>query len=189
MEKKYKSLLLSIITMKTFWLLLLISNIYSCFGQSTPKVVKLYDKKGNLITEYSIQKINNDTLFNGPYKSYYPNHKLKDSCYYDKGIIIGKEVFYDKKGRITFIHEYIGNSFPRRIKTKAYYFSGMSRYCEGNMLEIRPGKAVKDGIITYYYKNMKAFDSLVFKNDIRIYRARFNKKGILEYENKNPSTL
>ena len=148
------------------------------------KKVEIKDEKGNLKTEFSISIDNGDTIFHDTYIEYYPNGKKEFSCFYKKGIRIEKENFYDKKGRETFVHEYIGETFPRIIKTKAFYYSGACRYVEGEMIEKSPGVAIKEGIIKYYWKNMKVMDSVIFVNDRMTYRARFNKKGKFQFENR-----
>lgn len=144
----------------------------------------LSGKIAEYYTEYSVLTIDNKQLFDGPYKTYYSKRHLKDSCFYDRGIKIGKEIFYDKRGRITFINEYIGKSFPRTIISKAYYYSGACRYCEGSMLEEKPGEAYTDGIIKFYWKNMQTMDSVIYNKGKKVYRAGFNKKGELEVENR-----
>jgi antitoxin component YwqK of YwqJK toxin-antitoxin module len=109
---------------------------------------------------------------------------MKDSCFFKNGIKIGKEVFYDKKGRMTIIHEFKGETFPRLIKTKAYYYSGSCRYVEDEMIEKSQGSAVKEGVIKHYWKNMQIMDSAIFVNNKKVYRARFSKKGEFQFENK-----
>ena len=146
--------------------------------------IKLSGKIGEYYTEYSLLIIKNEKLLNGPYKRYYTKRQLKDSCFFDRGVKIGKEIFYDKRGRITFINEYIGKSFPRTIITKAFYYSGACRYCEGSMLEEKPGEAYTDGIIKYYWKNMQTMDSVIYEKGEKVYRASFNKKGELEFETR-----
>lgn len=146
--------------------------------------IELKDKFGNLTTVFYYSIFNGDTLNNGSYINYYPNGKIKDSCFFEKGIVIGLEKFYDKHGRITYIHEYVGETFPRVIKTKAFYYKGVCRYAEGNMLEIEQGNAVNHGFIKYYWKNMQVMDSVIYNYDKKIYRARFNKKGKLKLEIK-----
>jgi len=175
--------------MRIFWITLLLASIYECYGQSTSEEgmrIKLSGKIGEYYTEYSVLTIENEQFFDGPYKTYYSKRQLKDSCYFEKGIKIGKEIFYDKKGRITFIHEYVGKSFPRTIKTKAYYYSGACRYAEGNMIEEKPGKAYNDGINKFYWKNMQTMDSVIYLKGVKVYRAIFNKEGkIVSVENNH----
>jgi antitoxin component YwqK of YwqJK toxin-antitoxin module len=163
--------------------LFLFSNIDLVNAQESKKVQLKY-KNGNLKTEYSIVLINGDTLYYGIYVDYYLNGNKKNSCYYIKGVIIWKEIFYDKRGRTIFIHEYVGEKFPRKIKTKAYFYTGACRFVEGEMIEKAPGNAVRDGIVKYYWKNMQVMDSVIFENDREIYRARFSKKGKFQFENR-----
>jgi len=146
--------------------------------------VKLLDDKGKIVKEFSFIVCNSDTLYHGTYKEYSPNGKIYVSCEYEKGIRIGKEYIYDRKGRINFINEYIGTTFPRKILTKAFYYSGACRYVEGEMIEKMPGFAVTEGIIKYYRKNMEVMDSVIFVNDRKTYRARFNRKGEFQFENR-----
>ena len=148
------------------------------------KKVELRDENGCLKTEFSIAINNGDTLNHGAYIDYYPNGKIKDSCFFKQGIRTGTEIIYDKKGRKTFVNEYIGETFPRIIKTKAFYYSGVCRYAEGEMVERSPGNAVTEGVIKYYWKNMQVMDSVIFLNDKKTYRARFNKKGEFQFENR-----
>jgi len=171
--------------MRIFWIIILLGSIFDCYGQSNTEegmTIKLSGKIGEYYTEYSMLILNNEKVLNGPYKIYYNKRQIKDSCYFDRGVKIGKEIFYDKKGRITFIYEYVGKSFPRTIKTKAYYYSGASRYSEGSMLEEKPGQAVTDGIVKFYWKNMQIMDSVIFDKGKKVYRAGFNKKGELGFE-------
>jgi hypothetical protein len=171
--------------MRIIWITLLLASIYECYGQSASEEgmrIKLSGKIGEYYTEYSVLIIDNEQFFDGPYKIYYSKRQLKDSCYFEKGIKIGKEIFYDKRGRITFIHEYVGKSFPRTIKTKAYYYSGACRYAEGNMKEEKSGKAYNNGIDKFYWKNMQTMDSVIYDQGKMVYRAIFNKKGELVFE-------
>jgi antitoxin component YwqK of YwqJK toxin-antitoxin module len=148
------------------------------------KKVKLWDEDGNLKTEFSIAINSGDTLNHGVYIEYHPNGKIKDSCFFKQGIRIGTEIYYDKKGRKTFVNEYVGETFPRLVKTKAFYYSGVCRYTEGEMIEKSPGNAITEGIIKYYWKNMHVMDSVIFVNDKKTYRARFNRNGEFQFENK-----
>lgn len=173
--------------MKVPYLVLTLFFLFQFFdsvnAQKSSKAI-LRDQKGNVTTEFYYSIYDGDTLYNGPYLEYYSNGKLKDSCHFERGIRIGVESFYDKKGRATFIHEYIGTTFPREIRTKAFYYNGVCRYCEGSMIETSPGNAVTHGVIKYYWKNMQIMDSVIFLNDKKIYRARFNKKGVFQFETK-----
>ena len=146
--------------------------------------IELRDENGNLKTKFSIAINSGDTVYHGSYMDYYPNGKIKDSCFFKGGIRIGTEIFYDKKGRKTFVNEYVGETFPRLIKTKAFYYSGTCRYVEGEMIEETPGNAVTEGVIKYYWKNMQIMDSVIFENNKKTYRARFNKKGEFQFDNK-----
>jgi len=163
----------------TFLFFLLSFNLKS---QEIEKVTIL-DNKGKIVKDFSILVFDGDTLYHSKYKEYYPNRKIKFLCEYEKGIRIGKEYIYDQKGRINFINEYIGTTFPREILTKAFHYSGACRYIEGRMIEFRPGNAVTDGVVKYYWKNMQVMDSVIFENDQKVYSARFNKKGELQFEN------
>ena len=155
--------------------------IGSINAQETQKV-QLRDNNGNVTTEFFYSIFENDTLNNGQYIEYYSNGKLKDSCYFERGIRIGTEIFYDTRGRITFMHEYLGKTFPRKIRTKAFYYSGACRYVEGNMLEKLPGTAINHGVVKYYWKNMQLMDSVIFENNKKVYRARFDKNGVFQFE-------
>jgi len=164
-------------------LLLCFLVIGSIKGQENQmKIIK--DEQGNISAKFFFSIFGNDTLNNGPFIEYYQNGKMKDSCYFERGIRIGIETFYDNKGRITFVHEYVGNTFPREIRTKAFYYSGACRYCEGRMLETTPGNAINHGVVKYYWKNMQLMDSVIYEKNKEVFRARFDKNGVIQFENR-----
>ena len=159
---------------------------FSLVGQEQGRMTfALRDEKGKIISEFTLVFIDGKSLYDSVYVNYHSNGKMKDSCYYEKGIIVGSKYYFDDKGRITVINEFIGNTFPREIKTKAYYYSsGNATYSEGRLIEKAPGEAVIDGVMKYYWKNGQLMDSVIFENNQKIYRAGFNKKGELQFENR-----
>jgi antitoxin component YwqK of YwqJK toxin-antitoxin module len=84
--------------MKTPLLILVLFSFFqfigSIYAQETQKV-QYIDHSGNVTTEFFYSIFENDTLNNGPYIEYYSNGKVKDSCYFERGIRIGTEIFYD----------------------------------------------------------------------------------------------
>ena len=160
-------------------------TILSLLGQEEGRMTfALRDQKGKLLNKFTIVLIDGKQVYDSTFIRYYSSGEMQDSCYYDKGIIVGNAYTYDKKGRITSITEFIGKSFPRKINTKSYYYSGSCRYIEGGLIEYENGEYKNDGIFKYYWKNGQVMDSAIYENGTKIYRARFNKKGQFEFEQK-----
>ena len=154
------------------------------FGQEEGRMTfALRDQKGKVMQEFTLALINGKQLYDSVFVRYYSNGKKKDSCYYEKGFIVGNACTYDKKGRITSISEFLGKSFPREINQKTYYKTGICSY-DGKVIENAEGKLEYDGIQKFYWKNGQIMDSAIYENGNKIYRARFNANGQFEFEQK-----
>lgn len=165
-------------------MIIFLVTFLSLFGQEKGRMsFVLRDQKGKPMSKFTIALIDEKQVYDSIFVRYYPSGKMQDSCYYDKGIIVGNAYTYDKKGRIVSITEFIGKSFPREMNVKNYYPSGTYQI-EGRFIEIENRKTEKDGIWKYYWKNGQVMDSVIYENGSNVYRARFNAKGQFISEQK-----
>ncbi len=144
-----------------------------------------YDN-GKIRVNYSYVKYRNGYYLDGAFVELYENGKIKDSCVYKQGLIIGTQSFFDKKGRRTFEHIYLGDTIPRKVLTKAYYYTGICRFATGELLEVDSAKYITQGKSCFYWQNGNVMDSVIFKNNQKLFRARYSKFGKLEYTEEYP---
>ncbi len=147
---------------------------------------KDYYPNGNIKAEYWLRVINSDTLFHGERIRYNENGGVFDKSTWDKGIIVGTREIFDKKGRVLFRETYFDGDYPRTIISQAYYYDFLAACNTSIGFYIETGFMTKQqhGALIYYWKNGIMMDSLVFDHGVQKYRAHFNRKGELDYEEK-----
>jgi len=108
----------------------------SILGQEDGRMTfTLRNEKGKIMEEYSLLLVNGKQLYDSVLVRYYPNGKMKDSCYYEKGVIVGGAYTFDKKERVASITEFNEMSFPREINFQTFFYSGACRKIEGKLIE------------------------------------------------------
>jgi antitoxin component YwqK of YwqJK toxin-antitoxin module len=117
---------------------------------------------------------------------YIKNGQIKDSCIVIKGIHIGIRKVYDKNGRLWSVINYGDYKLPRTIATKTFFFKGSARMNVGNYIQTSANYLTKNGAWKWYWKNGSVMDSIIFKNDHELFRARFSKSGKLQFTEKYP---
>jgi antitoxin component YwqK of YwqJK toxin-antitoxin module len=115
---------------------------------------------------------------------YAKNGRIKDSGTVIKGIHIGIRKVYDEKGRLWSVINYDDYKLPRTIRTKTYFFKGSARINEGIYIQTSANYRIKHGVWKWYWKNGSIMDSVIFKNDHELFRARFSKSRKLQFTEK-----
>lgn len=114
-------------------------------------------------------------------KDYSKSNRVKDSGLFIKGIYIGTRKVYDEKGRLNWIINYGNYNLPRTISTKTYFYDGPARMSEGDYVQTSVDFITKHGIWKWYWKNGAVMDSVIFRDDYKVLRARFSKSGKLQF--------
>jgi|GEM_PF-4697455 len=114
-------------------------------------------------------------------KDYSKSSRIKDSGFVIKGIYIGTRKVYDEKGRLNWIINYGDYKLPRTISAKTYYFEGPAKMSEGDYVQTSADFITKHGIWKWYWKNGTVMDSVIFRDDYEVLRARFSKSGKLQF--------
>ena len=113
---------------------------------------------------------------------YYPNGQIQLKGTKINQIIVDTLYTYCKNGDSQTIQIFHGMTYPRKV----YYYENLKRMAakkrEGFFIQTNNTTYIKEGTWKYYYKNGQVMDSVLFKNGEQIYRARFNKKGELQFE-------
>ncbi len=117
---------------------------------------------------------------------YAKNGRIKDSALVIKGIYIGTRKVYNKNGKLWSIINYGDYKLPRTIPTKTYFSSGSARMNEGKYIQTSENYIIKTGTWKWYWKNGSILDSVIFKNDHELFRARFSKSRKLQFTEKYP---
>ena len=117
---------------------------------------------------------------------YARNGRIKDSGLVVKGIYIGIRKIYDNEGRLSTVINYGDYILPRTIMTKTYFYTGASRMYEGEYIQTSANYITKNGAWKWYWKNGSVMDSVIFRNDHELFRARFSKSGKLQFTEKYP---
>jgi antitoxin component YwqK of YwqJK toxin-antitoxin module len=117
-------------------------------------------------------------------KEYYDDGSLKMVYKEFNGEKVDTLKAFDSKGRleaVLFFGEY-GSTDP--IYREDYYYNGPSRKTTGYYY-MEPGSEPRTvGVQKTYWKNGALMDSVIYdSNGNRTYRARFGKKGELQFEN------
>jgi antitoxin component YwqK of YwqJK toxin-antitoxin module len=117
--------------------------------------------------------------------STYDNGQLASSYTLCDGIMTDTLFNYDKRGRLISYFEYGKNQTItyRPIPFIQFYYSGASRKLTGFQEINKNGNSINVGVWKYYWKNNALMDSVVYSNSgEKLYRARFSKKGQLQFE-------
>ena len=108
-----------------FYLLIIISALLlSC---SQVKNVKTYYENGNLLEGYTVLKSDPEVI-HGVYRSYDMQGNLKESSYYENGLLHGKRNLFFSDGRQEVIETYVNGDFEGPYVM--YYESG-NKFEEG----------------------------------------------------------
>ncbi|HGJ66976.1 TPA: hypothetical protein ENS27_16575 [bacterium] len=152
----------------------------------TSVITKKYpdNKTIQSIETYSI--INGKYVENGLFIKYWPNGKVMDSVVFKNGIIVGERKAYNKNGKLWLSEYYEGDTFPRKIYSKVYNYSRLSkcRYIEYQITVYDPYERRKDEIVRYLRKDGSIIDSVYKQNNEIVYWVRYNKKGKLMFEQR-----
>jgi hypothetical protein len=107
------------------------------------------------------------------YKGYKINNKLVDTLWVfsEKGKIQVMQVQYDRLDTNKIFHFAI-------FKGRGGKSSG------GYLIKQQGGTYILDSVWKYYRKNGSVMDSVIYKNNKQIYRARLNSKGKIVFEEK-----
>ena len=145
---------------------------------------KEYFPNGNVKAEYWLKFFNSDTLLDGEFVGFYENGGIYEKSTWNKGKIVGTREIYDKKGRVLFQETYIEGDYPRIIISQAYYYDFLAActYSEGTLIETGFMKNQQHGVLKYYRRNGNLMDSVIYEYGVQIYRARFNNKGEIVFE-------
>jgi antitoxin component YwqK of YwqJK toxin-antitoxin module len=117
---------------------------------------------------------------------YVKNSRIKDSGLVIQGIHIGIRKVYDEKGRLWAVLNYGDYKLPRTIITKTYFFKGSAWMNEGTYIQTSATYLTKNGTWKWYWKNGSVMDSVIFRNDHELFRARYSKSGKLQFTEKYP---
>ena len=124
------------------------------------------------------------TNINHNYKQtidYYPDGSIHRIIRTHNSIIVDTLRVFNKKGGIINEQYYGDATFPRIISIKQTYKSGASRSMTGYYYQPNDTTGIKHGTWKYYWKNSSIMDSIIYDMGNQIYRARFNKKGGLQF--------
>ena len=114
------------------------------------------------------------------------NSRIKDSGFAIKGIHIGTRKIYNEDGKLLFIIDYGNYQLPRTISAKTYFYKGTASVSEGNYIQTSDKHIAKHGAWKWYWKNGSVMDSVIFRDDHELLRARFSKSGKLQLIEKYP---
>lgn len=172
-----------------FPIILLILLCQTTFSQNTwfeSFKEKEYFPNGKIKAEYWLKIFDADTLLHGEWVRYDENGRIVEKSNWEKGRIVGVREIYDKKGRVLFRETYSEGDYPRTIISQAYYYDFLAACNTSIGTYIETGFMTKQphGALVYYRKNGNMMDSLVFIHGIQKYRAHFNRRGELNYEEK-----
>ncbi|MGA3015223.1 MAG: hypothetical protein ABSD71_14440 [Bacteroidales bacterium] len=107
------------------------------------------------------------------------NTRIKDSGFVIKGIYIGSRRIY-VDGKLLYEINYGDYKLPRTIFTKTYSNKGKVSTSEGNYIQTSDKHITKHGAWKWYWKNGSVMDSVIFRDDHELLRARFSKSGKLQ---------
>ena len=113
------------------------------------------------------------------------NTRIKDSAFVIKGIYIGSRRIY-VDGKLLYEINYGDYKLPRTIFTKTYSNKGKGSSSEGNYIQTSDKHMAKHGAWKWYWKNGSVMDSVIFRDDHELLRARFSKSGKLQLLEKYP---
>jgi len=118
------------------------------------------------------------------FADYYPNGKIKVKGKSMNHIIIDTLYSYYSDGDLKTMQIFQGQSYPRGVYYLANIRGATAKKVDGFDLQTNDTTYIKVGVWKYYYKNGQVMDSVVYRNGVQIYRARFNKKGTFLFEYK-----
>jgi antitoxin component YwqK of YwqJK toxin-antitoxin module len=170
--------------LRFFIVTLIFAPFLSLLGQEEGWLkITVRNDKGKVMESRGVLLLPDGRMINdSAHIRYYPNGKMQDSAFYERGVIVGNAYTFDKRGRITSVTEFSRMAFPRRVKVTSFHYSGRTRKIEGEYIEQANGEDIKIGTWKYYRKNGQVGDMVTYENGVRIYRATFNKKGELNHE-------
>ncbi len=115
---------------------------------------------------------------------YYPTGKIWKKYKNCPEVLIDTMYVYNPNGDLgmSFIFGPRGSNKP--ITKHSYLKSGATREIVSQYILNKDRKPVYVGVTKYYRKNGSLMDSVIYENGKVIYRARFNSKGVLRFENK-----
>ena len=121
---------------------------------------------------------------------YYPNGNIWKKYKFCPEGIIDTLFTYDKKGRLEVYYNFGPRYSKQPITRHIFFFSGVCREMEGHYTINQENLAVEVGTSKSYWKNGSLMDSIIYDNSgNQIYRARFNKKGNLQFEMKGDKQI
>ena len=118
------------------------------------------------------------------FADYYPNGKIKVMGKSFNHVIIDTLYTYYNDGELKTMQIFHGESYPRGVYYLANIRGSKAKKVDGFDLQTNDSTYIKEGVWKYYYKNGQVMDSVIYRNGIQIYRARFNMKGTFLFENK-----
>ncbi len=149
-------------------------------------VVRTFYPNGQ-IKKIETYKVINDTLIpHGLFADYFPNGQIKDSCILNFGAHVGKRIIYSKKGFTEGVIQYGIDSFPRKILVVTLLQKGPCRMIKRELTEYSAGVLGKDEVERYYWRSGYIMDSVITKNNLKFFRARFYDGGGIDFTEEYP---
>jgi len=144
-----------------------------------------YFPSGKIKAEYWLKFYYPAPLLDGEFIVYYENGGICEKTFWTRGKIVGTREVYDEKGRVIFRDTYIEGD-PRTIISNAFYYDFLAActHTEAVLIETGVNKTQLHGTLKYFRRNGNLMDLEIYEYGVKIYRAHFNNKGELSYEEK-----
>lgn len=163
---------------------LLINPAFS--KQQRDTVVRTFYPNGQIKKIETYKIINERLIPHGLFADYFPNGRIKDSCVMKLGAHVGQRIIYSKKGFIEGVIQFGIDSFPRRITAITHLQKGPCRMIKRELTEYSAGVLGKDEVEKYYWRSGYIMDSVITKNELKFFRARFYDGGGIEFTEEYP---
>ena len=170
----------------TILLVSIISNAFSVLIEPHDTIIKSFYPNNSIKTIKTYTKLNNETIPNGSFVEYYKNGQVKDSCCIKFGINVGERLLYSSKGFVKAKIDYGRDIFPRKVIITTYYKSGACRMNQREITQLANHKQANETVSKYYWKSGCIMDSVLYKNNIVLFRARFYEDGKIDFIEKYP---